>query len=63
MICLATIDRDRRGREQIAALGNRFDRSLGLVLEGLPDILDALDQRIFGDVDVLPDVVDQFRFI
>src|SRR5262245_36389375 len=47
--------------EQIAALGDGLDLELALAIESLPDVLDALHQRVLGDRDVAPDLVDEFR--
>jgi hypothetical protein len=35
---------------------------MGVVVERLTDVLDALNQRVLGDDDILPDVIDQFAF-
>ena len=52
-------DRANRRDELIAALRNGPDFELAIAIEDVADVLDALHERILGDGDIAPDVIDQ----
>ena len=53
--------RGRRGDEPVAATGGGLDvaRSPGLVAKGLADVSDGAGQRVFGDVNIAPEALEE----